>query len=767
MGSTKRYGLVVAAVAGLATFAVCADADDGVALEDAVVLDEVKIWGKQLTSRQAGYTSPTSVLTQEDMASINVATTEDLVKYEPSLVIRRRFIGDSNGTLGIRGSNMFQTSRSMVFADGVPLHYFLESRWNGAPRWTMVSASEIAQVEVVYGPFSAEYSGNSMGGVVLIETAIPQQREFHVDWSSFSQSFDEYGFDDDVEGHKGFISYGDKIGDLSVYFSYNRLENDSQPQSFYYGGSSSALSPTAVSGAIAGEDYRGTDRLYFGDTGIVETTTHNYKFKAGYDFGDWSALLNLAYEDRQSDTDSANSYLHDADGNTVWGGDVVQNGQQFSVPGSRLNVSEQERRSLSVGLRLKGDLADNLAVEANISQFSIVEDETRSSALNPEHPDYSPAGQVLDYDDTGWQTADIKFTLDEFGFDGMQWVAGLRYETYELNTTVYDSDNYLAGDKTTAASRSGGETDIAAAFLQLNWDIDEHWSTSLGGRYESWESSDGYYSDDDALTPGLDVVKVPGRSEHKFSPKFSLGFSPDEQWTFRYSVAKAYRFPIVEELFSQYQAYNAVSEANPGLQPEDGLFHNFMIERAIDQGYVRLNLFWENIEDVIESQSTILPGGSSIRTFVPVDEVRTRGAELVVNASDFLLPKLDVRFNMAWTDAEIVENDPDPSIVGNEFPRMAKWRGNLLTTYHMTHRWDIGGSLQYASDSYGQLDNSDDADRVYGAQDRYLMLGLKTSYRWDQHLTVSLGVDNVSDETAYVAHPWPARTLYFNVSYDL
>ncbi|WP_461519763.1 TonB-dependent receptor [Porticoccus sp.] len=729
-------------------------------------LEEVSVWGKPVTSRQAGYTNPTSLLTQEDMASINVATTEDLVKYEPSLVIRRRFIGDSNGTLGIRGSNMFQTSRSMVFADGVPLHYLLESRWNGAPRWTMVSASEIAQVDVLYGPFSAEYSGNAMGGVVLIETAIPQQREFHVDWSSFTQSFDEYGFDESLDGHKGFVSYGDKIGDLSVYFSYNRLENDSQPQSYYYGGSSSALSPTVVSGAIGGADERSYERLYFGDTGIVDTSTDNYKFKAGYDFGDWFALLNLAYEDRHSDTDSPNSYLRDADGNAVWGGDVVQNGEQFSVPGSRLNVSEQDRRSLSLGLRLKGDLTDNLAVETNLSHFAIIEDETRSSALNPAHPDYTPAGQILDYDDTGWQTADIKFTLDEVGLDGMQWVTGLRYETYELNTAVYDSDNYVSGDKTDAVSRSGGETDIAAAFLQLNWDIDEYWSMALGGRYESWESSDGYYSDDDAMTPGLDVVKVPGRSENKFSPKFSIGLQPNELWTFRYSIARAYRFPIVEELFSQYQAYNAVSESNPALEPEDGLHHNFMIERAIDQGYMRVNLFWEEIEDVIESQATTLPGGSSIRTFVPVDEVRTRGAEFIVNASDVLVPKLDVRFNLTWTDSEIRENDADPAIVGNEFPRMPEWRGNLLTTYHVTPRWDLGGSLQYAADSYGRLDNTDNEERVYGGQDGFIFVGLKTSYQWDKHLKLSLGADNLFDETAYVAHPWPARTLYFNVSYD-
>ena len=120
--------------------------------EQETSIDEIVVWGTKTSNRF----NPVSRLNQEDIVSINVATTEDIVKYEPGVVIRRRFIGDSNGVIGMRGSNMFQTSRSMVFADGVPLHYLLQSRWNGAPRWTMVSASEIAEVEVLYGPYSAE-----------------------------------------------------------------------------------------------------------------------------------------------------------------------------------------------------------------------------------------------------------------------------------------------------------------------------------------------------------------------------------------------------------------------------------------------------------------------------------------------------------------------------------------------------------------------------------------------------------------------------------
>ena len=104
-------------------------------------VEEVKVWGEARDSSASGYTNPTSVLTQEDTVSINATTTEDLVKYEPSLVIRKRYIGDSNGTLGLRGSNMFATPRSMVFADGVPLHYFLQTRWSGAPRCPAASTT--------------------------------------------------------------------------------------------------------------------------------------------------------------------------------------------------------------------------------------------------------------------------------------------------------------------------------------------------------------------------------------------------------------------------------------------------------------------------------------------------------------------------------------------------------------------------------------------------------------------------------------------------
>ena len=737
-------------------------------------LEEVHVWGKSKSRDDAGYVGPTSILTQDSMVAINAATTEDLVKFEPSLVIRRRFIGDSNGTLGIRGSNMFQTSRSMVFADGVPLHYFLQSRWSGAPRWTMVSASEIAQVEVIYGPFSAEYSGNAMGGVVQIETAIPQEKHIHIDGSFFSQDFNAYGFDDTVNGFKGFASYGDKIGDASFYVSYNHLNNTAQPQSFRDATFTSPNSANTVSGGILANDSQGREKLWYGDTGVVDTTTDNLKFKFGYDFGAWQTLFNAAYEDRNSISDSANSYITNNSGTTLWSGtNVVQEGKQFSFGSGRLNVSELNRQSLSLGLRLKGTISDSVNIEANINHFDILKDTNQASKLNPSDPAYTTAGQITDYHNSGWNTAEVKFTLNDLMASGLELITGLRYENYELNLDVFSSPDYTAGIKGEYTSQFGGQTSIAAAFLQANYQISSQWDAAMGLRYETFKSRNGYYDSNNPDTPEFDIIQVPSETKEALSPKFSIGYQPDNNWLFRYSIARAYRFPIVEELFSQYEAYNTVALSNPKLEPERGLHHNIMFDKTIDNGYLRVNIFQETVQDAIESQTDT---SNNVRSFVPIDEVEVKGVEFIANQTGALIQALDLRFNLTWTDAKIVDNhsaesgpnfNPEDSIKGKTYPRMPRWRSNLLATYHLSPQWDLSSNVQYASNSYGRIDNKDTQTNVYGAQDAYTRIGLKTTYQVTSQWELGMGIDNITNNIDYVAHPWPGRTAYLTFAYDL
>ncbi len=757
--------LVIASLSGAANCSVQAEEQqpNNIQSPDGDDSQKLVIWGESKSQKRTDSASSRVTLTAEDMSSINSTTTEDLVKHVPSLVIRKRFIGDSNGTIGIRGSNMFQTSRSMVFADGVPLHYFLQTRWSGAPRWSLVSADEIAQVDVIYGPFSAEYGGNAMGGVINIETAIPTERRVHLEAGFFSHDYAELGYDDRLNGNKQFLSYEDVAGDLSFYFSYNHLQNDGHPQTFRFDRGATTDAPDdssqiiPVTGGIVGADEYGNQTIYFGDNGIAKAETDNFKIKIGYEFEDWFALFNMAYEDRATNTTAANSYLRDANGNIVWNGDVVQDGLYYSVSERNFAGNELERRSLLTGLRVQGELSNDWLLEASLSSFSVLQDETRSSGANKNSPAYQASGTIREYDDTGWQTAKVSLQNDQFmGNKQLSFIAGYEYENYQLTINNYNSDDYQAGVKTELSGTSGGDTMLASFFAQLNWDINQQWNTVIGGRYESWRSENGFFGDQ----------LHQDRDENRFSPKLSVTYQMNQAWLFRYSAAKAYRFAIVEELFQNERRTQGTSLANANLEPEDGFHQNLMLQKNIENGFLRVNYFTEQIDDAIFAQTTVVDN-RAINTFIPIDTVKTTGVEFIYNQIGLFNNALDLHFNLTYLDSKIDKNSANTALEGNDFPRMPDWRANLTANYHVTEDWNIGAGMRFASSNFGDLDNADTQSNVFGAQDGYLFFDLKTNYQVNQTTRLSFGVDNVTNEVAFVHHPWPQRTYYIEASLDL
>ncbi len=323
-------------------------------------LDELVVEGESTEVPTGRYTSPSTRITDIEAEGISITTVEDFVKYEPSMVVRRRYVGDANGVVGMRGSNMFQTARTMVYADGLPLHYLLETRWSGSPRWSLVSSDETRAVEVIYGPFSAEYGGNAMGGVINIETRLPQEREFHAEASAFTQDFTHMGEDYSTFGHRELFSYGDKYGDLSVYLFHNHLENESQPQKFL-AATTGGTGGSVVTGAKLDENSTGTAAVYYGDTGKEDVTTDLSKLKLGFEFGEWLAKLTVAYEDREKEVNEQNSYVLDGSGNPVWSGrNLEYKGFNFKIGGWSGNPfaeSTQSRETLLVGGAWKARLA--------------------------------------------------------------------------------------------------------------------------------------------------------------------------------------------------------------------------------------------------------------------------------------------------------------------------------------------------------------------------------------------------------------------------
>ena len=86
--------------------------------------------------------------------TINATDSEDALKYLPSLLVRKRYIGDYNhAILSSRASGTGNSARSAVYADGILLSNYLGNGVGGLsfpPRWGLVTPEEIERVDVMY-----------------------------------------------------------------------------------------------------------------------------------------------------------------------------------------------------------------------------------------------------------------------------------------------------------------------------------------------------------------------------------------------------------------------------------------------------------------------------------------------------------------------------------------------------------------------------------------------------------------------------------------
>ena len=102
---------------------------------------------------------------------VNVVDTEDVLKYMPSIFLRKRNYGDTQAVMASRVWGVSSSARTLVYGDGVILTALIANNNNiGAPRWGLIAPAEIERMDMMYGPFAAQYPGNSMGAVLEITT---------------------------------------------------------------------------------------------------------------------------------------------------------------------------------------------------------------------------------------------------------------------------------------------------------------------------------------------------------------------------------------------------------------------------------------------------------------------------------------------------------------------------------------------------------------------------------------------------------------------
>jgi iron complex outermembrane receptor protein len=696
--------------------------------------------------------------------TINLVTPEDALRYLPNVLIRQRHIGDTQSPVTTRTSGVGASARSLIYADGVLISSLIgNNNTSASPKWGVVSPDAIARVDVLYGPFSAAYAGNSIGSVIAFTSRMPKGLEPSAGIQGAAQAFSKYG-DDKTYGTGRFAaSLGDRMGRFAFRLSYNHLDASAQPLTYATATVPAATSATGtpVTGAFSDANRAGQPIVMLGSTGIEHQVQDNASGRATFEV---TPDLQAAYTFgvfHNADAAVANSYLRDGAGSPVYAGAVNIGGRAYALSAAAFSagVYRLDELQLAQGLSLSSHTGGLFDFTVTGTAFDYLHSRQRipSGAL-PAAFSGGP-GSTTSLDGTGWRTLDAGGTWRPHGAHIVTF--GAHQDSFRLDNPRYALSDWTAGPDGAVQTRSQGRTLTQALWAQDAWAATPQLKATLGGRWEHWQATDGLnYS----ASPALNVTQ-PKVTADAFSPKAVLAYAPAPGWTLKASAGLAYRFPTVTELYQSVTAGALLQTPNPNLKPERALSSELSAQRAWSSGSVRLSLFDERITNTLLSQTALLPSGVSASFVQNIDRTHATGLELVAEQRDALIAGLQLSGWITYVDARIDRDAAFPAAVGKALPQLPLWRGALVATYSPMPKVDVTVAARYSDRAFATLDNSDRYADTYQGFDGYFVADIHVRYRVSAHLTAGAGIDNLNGRSYFLFHPFPQRTVIADLRY--
>lgn len=697
---------------------------------------------------------------------VNGPGIEDAVKYLPSLLVRKRNIGDQQSPLATRTSGVGASARSLIYADGALLSALIgNNNTSASPRWALVSPQEVERIDVLYGPFSAAYAGNSIGAVVNITTRLPDKLEGTLTSSINVQKFDQYATSRTLPAYEIGGTLGDRFGPLALFASARHITNDSQPLAY-----ATALRPALpsaagvpTSGGFDDRNRTGAAIRVLGATGLEHQQQDFFKVKAALDV---TPSIRLTYVGglflNQAEA-TAETYLStNATGLPVYAGNFNILGYNYSVPASSFsnNIYRTRQRHWSHTLSTSGS-TKNIDWQIIATLFDFANDTQRLPTTALPSALVGGAGTIARLNGTGWSTIDAKASWH----GGQHLVsAGYHHDRYTLRSNRFATTDWRNGTAGALTQSSSGRTQTDALWVQDAWKIADPVTLTLGSRYEWWRASDGRNF---SAAPAFSVDQ-PARSAGRWSPKASLAWRPASDWTVTASFGEAYRFPTVTELYQAITTGPTITSPNPTLRPERALSEELAVQYGKDDRSIRLSLFNEEITDALLSQTApLVPGSTTLFNYVQnVDRVRTRGLELAMEQRD-LLPGVDLSGSLTLVDPRITADAAFPAAIGKRPPQVPVRRASVVVTWRPTPPLSLTAAARFATRSFATIDNSDINANTFQGFDGYAVVDLRATLRVTPKWQMAFGVDNVGNDKYFLFHPFPQRSFTAELSYRL
>ena len=721
-------------------------------------------------------------ITGEQLArTTNATDSEDALKYFPSILVRKRYIGDYNhAVLSSRASGTGNSARSAVYADGILLSNYLGNGATFAPRWGLVAPEEIARVDVMYGPFSAAYPGNSVGAVVDYVTRMPTKLEAHVKAGMVSQPFSLYGTQDTYSAWQTSASLGSRAGDWSWFVNLNRTNIHGQPLTFPTRLKSAGLAGTAgtaVTGAVLDANNANAPWYNLGSGTEYTTIQDHAKLKLAYDINPGVRASYTYGLWKNTSEGRPTTYLRSANGQAVFSGAINIDGLAFTgsnaLSGSDFVLTNESLVHSMHGISVKSHTGSVFDWEAAASKYSYEQDLNRRNATSNFLPaaQNGGAGTVADGSGTGWTALALKGIWRPNNDHTADF--GVQSDRYVLGTTTSNiAGNWMLDAPGALASAVGGVTSTHSVYGQDAWSFAPLWKAVLGVRVENWSAKDG------VTTFGVGNVnnkQYDSRSESWVSPKAALSYQVLADTVVKASVGRAVRFPTVNELYGATSTTNSQYINDPYLKPEKSWTTELSAEKDLGHAIWRLTYFAEDTQDALYSQTTFdTTANRNVSRVQNVDRMQTQGLEVAFNGENvlegWLARGLDLSGSVTYTDSNIKENAGFVVVAGDTLgkrqPNIPAWRATALASYRWSPQLSTSLGLRYSGPQFRTLNNADVNGFTYQGVSEFFVADVRVRYQFSKQLAAAVGIDNLNNQQYWNFHPYPQRSVSAELKWD-
>lgn len=154
----------------------------------------------------------TYVLDAQKLQALSVGDATDMLRSTPGITFGASSPGgDIGDDISIRGFSSYHGADVAVYIDGVPVNWPNSGMRHGMVDFNWLNPDLIERIEIVKGPFSAEYGNFNLAGAINIITKTAGDTSVGLEAGSF-------------DSYRASATYGRKLGNVTPFLAYEVLE---------------------------------------------------------------------------------------------------------------------------------------------------------------------------------------------------------------------------------------------------------------------------------------------------------------------------------------------------------------------------------------------------------------------------------------------------------------------------------------------------------------------------------------------------------------